>query len=181
MPKHITRSTTRCPSLIGWIAHPEQSHPPALGFHAKVLLLGQGKKVYRRLNLRERVSLQGFPITFDIFGSSYSEQLKQIGNALPPVLSYYIAHAMLGTSPSKIKTIKRMPFTFKHPKERPQNLRIETNRSRYPVKRSFRAAIPGLRFGSGMRFELLNVFEEEKVHWEVRFLFGPSKDFQTVS
>jgi len=146
-----------------------------------IIVSPKGKRGYRRLNLRERASLQGFPITFDFFGKSYSERLKQVGNALPPVLSYYIAHAMLGTSPRKIKLINQLGYVHRRPEVRPQKVRVNTTRSHYPSKRSFRAAIPGLRFGSGMRFDFSNFFDEDKVYWQVKFLFGPSKDFQTIN
>jgi DNA (cytosine-5)-methyltransferase 1 len=145
-----------------------------------IIIKPKGKKRYRRLNLRERASLQGFPITFDFYGKSYSHRLKQVGNAVPPVLSYYIAHAMLGTSSRKIKTINQLRYVHPLSEGRPKKVSVKTTRSRYPSKRSFRAAIPGLRFGSGMRFDFSNVFDEEKVYWQVKFYFGPSKDFQII-
>lgn len=40
---------------------------------------------YRRLSVRERGCLQGFPITFQFFGDSYAQKLKMIGNAIPPL------------------------------------------------------------------------------------------------
>ena len=55
-----------------------------------------------------------------------------------------------------------------------------TQGRKYPANRSFRAAITNLRFGSGTRFELANQARSTWVHWEVKFIFGTSKDIRSV-
>jgi DNA (cytosine-5)-methyltransferase 1 len=50
----------------------------------------------------------------------------------------------------------------------------------YSETRSFRAALPGLRFKSGMRFDLSNEIVGGAVCWKVRFFFGSSKDIREV-
>jgi DNA (cytosine-5)-methyltransferase 1 len=57
---------------------------------------------FRRLSVRERGCLQGFPVTYQFYGDSYSEKLKMIGNAVPPLMTYYIAQAMLGRQPEDV-------------------------------------------------------------------------------
>jgi DNA (cytosine-5)-methyltransferase 1 len=46
----------------------------------------------------------------------------------------------------------------------------------YPWDRTFRFAIPHLQLKSGVRFELANFFEGNHAGWQVRFVFGTSKD-----
>jgi site-specific DNA-cytosine methylase len=55
----------------------------------------EGKSKPERLTLRERACLQGFPITFQFFAASYSLKGHMIGNAIPPLFAYYVAHAYL--------------------------------------------------------------------------------------
>lgn len=50
-------------------------------------------KNWRRLSIRECARIQSFPDTFD-FPVSTSMAYKQIGNAVPPVLSWHIARAV---------------------------------------------------------------------------------------
>src|ERR1043166_2753865 len=49
---------------------------------------------YRRLTLRERASLQGFPITYQFYGASYGAKLRMIGNAVPPPFAYLMGHVL---------------------------------------------------------------------------------------
>ena len=53
---------------------------------------------FRRLTLRERACLQSFPATYQFYAPSNSLKQKMVGNAVPPLLTYHIAHAMMGTS-----------------------------------------------------------------------------------
>src|SRR3546814_4586174 len=36
---------------------------------------------FRRLSIRERATLQGFPITFQFYGASHGQKLRMVGNA----------------------------------------------------------------------------------------------------
>ena len=48
----------------------------------------------RRLSVREVARLQTFPDSFSFNGSSMSQAYKQIGNAVPPVFAWKIAHSI---------------------------------------------------------------------------------------
>src|SRR3546814_2625378 len=49
-----------------------------------VIATGSERGEYRRLTLRERASLQGFPITFQFYGANYGQNPRMIGTAVPP-------------------------------------------------------------------------------------------------
>jgi DNA (cytosine-5)-methyltransferase 1 len=137
------------------------------------------KESVRRLTIRERACLQGFPITYQ-FSGGIGEKMRLVGNAMPPVLSYYIAHAMRGTTAKRIKplsAVEPLPFSELRPSAYHP---VETNGYRYRADRRFRFAVPGLRFGSGMRFDLTNKANRLGVSWTVEFFFGPSKDIRTI-
>lgn len=135
---------------------------------------------FRRLTIRERACLQGFPITYQFYGKSFAEKAKMIGNAIPPTFTYLIASAALGTTPKALQPLNLVGSKLALPtKVAPVTPPDNEGRS-YPAKRSFRAALPGLRFKSGMRFDLSNQINEQGVSWHVRFFFGPSKDIREV-
>jgi DNA (cytosine-5)-methyltransferase 1 len=137
----------------------------------------------RRLTVRERASLQGFPITYQFLANSHSTKVKMIGNALPPLFSFFVGMASKEKTTkytgAKLETVREAGLKLASvpvPKPTPPHNLLET----FPKKRRFRAAVPGLRFKSGMRFELANEFINASAIWKVRFFFGPSKDIQTV-
>lgn len=136
---------------------------------------------YRRLTVRERALLQGFPLSYQIFGKTHSEKLKMVGNAIPPVLTYFIACSMLEKSPEEVRSIIELKYNHPMPPKLPLLTNPETVCKRYPMTRKFRAAISNLRFGSGMRFELANDFDPQKgVSWKIGFYFGTSKDIKRL-
>lgn len=51
---------------------------------------------WRRLSVRECARLQSFPDNF-IFPCSASSAYKQVGNAVPPILAWYVANALYDT------------------------------------------------------------------------------------
>lgn len=130
---------------------------------------------FRRLTVRERATLQGFPVSYQFKRSTFNDRLKMVGNAVPPVLTYYLAHAMKGT-----KLDEMMPSNhcgYIHSPHLPgDSAKPDTAKKTYPSKRSFRFAIPGLRFGSGVRFELANSVIGLNATWTVKFFYGSSKD-----
>ena len=134
------------------------------------------EKKYRRLTVRERSSLQGFPISYQFFGNSYSAKLKMIGNAIPPVFTYYLANSMIGTQPENLVLLENIKHSFSFSKENGNITTPETAGKSYPENRSFRFAIPNLRFKSGTRFELNNKNKNKgKIKWAIYFYFGDSK------
>lgn len=135
---------------------------------------------YRRLTVRERAVLQGFPLTYQFFGSSYSEKLKMIGNAIPPTFTYFVALAMLGTPPNKVKPLPEVGYEHPFPQETPIRTALDQAGWSYPPNRRFWFAIPNLRFKSGTRFDLSNSIDQDGGSWYVSFYFGPSKDVRTI-
>jgi DNA (cytosine-5)-methyltransferase 1 len=137
--------------------------------------VGSGK--FRRLSIRERACAQGFPIGFQFFGRSHAEKLKMVGNAMPPVFAYFVAHAMLGTGADKVRSLRGVS-TDVNPSERPKQTIPHKPGFRFRPERSFRFAIPALRLKSGVRFELTNGQADASIDWHVRLTYGTSKDFR---
>jgi DNA (cytosine-5)-methyltransferase 1 len=135
---------------------------------------------FRRLTIRERASLQGFPITYQFFAKSFAEKAKMIGNAIPPTFTYLLAQAARGTLAEDFTDYTTAGKALKLPdRVAPVTPPDKEGRS-YPMTRSFRAALPNLRFKSGMRFDLSNEVTGPSVAWRVRFFFGPSKDIREI-
>lgn len=145
------------------------------------------KNTYRRLTLRESALLQSFPITFQFYGNSYTDKLKMIGNAFPPIMAYCIAHSIIGTKPEDFLLPSECQYKHPIPEVLPEVTSQNVKVRNYNATRRFRAAIPNLRFGSGVRFELVNNIKKEPVSsellvsWNVDFYYGSSKDIQTVN
>lgn len=134
---------------------------------------------FRRLNIRERAALQGFPITYQFYARSFAEKAKMVGNAIPPTFTYLIAQAARGVSAEDFPTFVEAGRNLRVPQAKPRITPPNTEGRTYPAGRSFRAALPGLRFKSGMRFELANARGGEGA-WRVRFFFGPSIDIREI-
>lgn len=146
-----------------------------------VIATKEAENNYRRLTVRERASAQSFPVKFQFLGASYSSRVKMVGNAMPPLLAYYVASAMSEIPADEIRKPK-MSSNILSDKARAMHhpVALDRSASRYMKFRNFRAAIPGLRFGSGVRFDLFNQQIKDGVVWKVRFYFGPSKDIRTL-
>jgi len=105
---------------------------------------------FRRLTLRERATLQGFPLRYE-FRGTYGDRMTQIGNAFPPPMAYHVGLAVQG------KSHRRLPdIGYRHVQESDPPVEPPRPRRKYPEGRRFTAAIPSLRFKSGMGFELSN-------------------------
>lgn len=61
-----------------------------IGVFDPVLLVDGEKEIYRRLTPREAARIQSFPDTY-VLAKSDTQAYKQIGNAIPPVLMWYVA------------------------------------------------------------------------------------------
>ena len=59
-----------------------------------ILLVNAEKELYRRFTPREAARIQSFPDTFKLH-SSEAKSYKQIGNAIPPVMMWYIANNLI--------------------------------------------------------------------------------------
>ena len=135
---------------------------------------------FRRLTVRERACLQSFPINYQFFGESHAQKLKMVGNAVPPLLTWHIAHAMRGTPPAALPSLSEAASVFSIPETLPKTTPPDSKGECYPETRRFRAAIPHLRFKSGVRFELANSFDGSTPSWRVGFYFGNSKSIQEL-
>ena len=111
---------------------------------------------FRRLTVRERACVQGFPLTYQLYGKSHAEKTKMVGNAIT-VLTYYIANAMLGVGKPDIRPLHNAGYTHPLPQKLPAQTKTDHVGRRYAESRRFRAAIPNLR-KSGTRFDLRNIF-----------------------
>lgn len=135
---------------------------------------------YRRLTIRERASLQGFPVTFQFYGASFSQKMRMVGNAIPPSFAYLVGQVFKGVRKEDLPDLKYdatmlappSPFPIETPPDRPG--------ARFPRTRNFRFAIPNLQLKSGVRFELANDFKLGDPAWRVSFYFGNSKSIQTI-
>jgi DNA (cytosine-5)-methyltransferase 1 len=135
----------------------------------------------RRLTVRERACIQSFPINFQFFSKSYAGKLKMIGNAVPPLLTFYIAQSMLRIpvasllAPTAVQD-KLLSLTGNgSTSHNPDN-----EGSSFSWNRSFWMAIHELRFGSGVRFELKNSSNKDtkRTNWRVNFFYGNSKNIK---
>ena len=130
---------------------------------------------FRRPTIRERACLQSFPINYQFYGRTHSAKQKMVGNAIPPLLTYHIAHSMLGTRPADIPSPKDAIASFSSPAASPESTKPDRSKPSFQADRKFRASVPGLRFKSGTRFELSNSFDSGRADWSLKFFYGDSK------
>jgi DNA (cytosine-5)-methyltransferase 1 len=135
----------------------------------------------RRLTVRERATLQSFPITYQFYGNNHSQKVKMIGNAVPPLFAYLVGLAAQDRDVTAALTDADPPAPLVLPSELPNVTPPHAVGTAYPARRRFRAALPGLRFKSGMRFQLANSFDTGSPTWAVEFFFGPSKQVRSVA
>jgi DNA (cytosine-5)-methyltransferase 1 len=136
---------------------------------------------FRRLTVRERACLQGFPITYQFYAKSFQEKTKMVGNAIPPTFTYLVACAAQGVTAKAFKPFGEAGEALAVPPKKAPVTAPDSEGRSYAAKRGFRAALPGLRFKSGMRFDLSNEIDDGGAAWRVRFFFGPSKDIREVN
>ena len=173
--ERMNRSMKRNHPVYNRMSFPEDENQPARTITAtctrvsRESLVVKNKRKFRRLSVRERASIQGFPINYEFHGSSHSNKLKMIGNAIPPKFTYFIAAAMKET---KLQDLV-LPGKVSVPLEKSKALKTspDTQSKKYPSTRSFKFAIPDLNFKSGTRFELNN--SEGK--FRCFFYYGDSK------
>ncbi|WP_076097975.1 DNA cytosine methyltransferase [Chromobacterium subtsugae] len=135
---------------------------------------------YRRLTIRERACLQGFPVTFQFYGETYGQRQQMVGNAIPPVFTFYLAQALKNVSADKLTKLSDAATGLECPIPLPVDAKPDRSGVKYPEKRKFRFAIPSLRLKSGVRFEMINTFEGSQPVWKVDFYFGTSKSIQSL-
>ena len=135
----------------------------------------------RRLTVRERGCIQSFPINYQFFSKAYASKIKMIGNAVPPVLTFFIAQSMLEIPIEELVLPNQVPAErLILGEEVSESSMPDRQGSKYTWSRSFRLALPGFRFGSGVRFELKNVIDKshQTVNWNINFFYGNSKQIR---
>lgn len=135
----------------------------------------------RRLSVRERSTLQGFPINYSFGDSTEAQKVRMIGNAIPPPLANAVLCALLGKStlePLKWKSPQAPRRVELTPRKRHNSQ--SNRRTTFPATRAFRFAIPVLRYGSGVRFELTNNLAEDRTLWIVRLVYGTPKSIRSL-
>lgn len=136
---------------------------------------------FRRLNVREKGVLQGFPITFQFYGKTLNSKFKMIGNAVPPILTYYIFQSMLGVTLNSLKLHSESSYYHEKPRYTPFKSKLGLPIKKYPANRKFQFSVPNLRYGSGVRFELSNNPKSENKEWSFKFYYGNSKDIKKIT
>jgi len=140
----------------------------------------KSKAGYRRLNVRERGVIQGFPITYQFYGKTLNSKFKMIGNAVPPILTYYIFQSMKEVPVEKLVPPKYSDYFHEQPSYKGFKSNLGLPKRKYPSKRKFQFAVPHLRYGSGVRFELSNNPKSEEIPWSFKFYYGTSKKIKEV-
>lgn len=136
---------------------------------------------FRRLSVRERGMLMGFPITYQFYGSTFNSKLKMIGNSIPPIVTYYLFQSMLDIDLDDLTLIGDVEdYYHEIPTEPIPITPPDTVKFKYRESRSFRLAIPDYRFGSGVRFELSNRCSNNLYSWSMKFFYGSSKKIREV-
>lgn len=146
-----------------------------------VIRTKKGSKHLRRLTVRERATLQGFPIDYQFYGDSENTKMKLVGNAIPPLFTFVFAQALRGVEPNT-SDIKN---SYRGSKAKAEIKTGSTERPRrfvYPANRRFRFSVPSLHFKSGVRFQFENVFEgESRYYWRFVFKYGIPSDIRTLT
>jgi len=141
-------------------------------------IIVQSNSGYRRLNVRERGVLQSFPLTYQFYGRTLNSKFKMIGNAVPPILTYYVFQSMLGKSVDDLESPKASIYRHIQPRYKAYKSKLGLPAKKYPDKRKFQFSVPHLRYGSGVRFELSN--NSDPFQWSFKFFHGNSKNIKQV-
>lgn len=183
----LNRESKEYHSIYNLMSFPEKTDRPSRTITStctrvsRESLVIEDKGNFRRLTVRERGVLMGFPISYQYYGHTYSEKIKMIGNAIPPVVTYYLFQSMLETKPEDLVHIGMVQqYVHEIPNEPIPSTPPDKTKSNYRAVRSFRLAIPGYRFGSGVRFELSNKVRKDSCKWSMKFYYGSSKKINEV-
>lgn len=143
-------------------------------------IIVNAEKGFRRLTVRERGVVQGFPITYQFYGRTLNAKFKMIGNTVPPVLTYYIFQSMLEVPLKSLKSPKNSSYYHSQPSYVGKESNLSLPKRKFPARRKFKFAVPNLRYGSGVRFELSNDPKTEGIPWSFKFFYGNSKNIKEV-
>ena len=179
--QRMNRDMKRNHPIYNRMSFPEDLNQPARTITAtctrvsRESLIVEDNRKLRRLSVRERASIQGFPINYEFHGSSHSNKLKMIGNAIPPKFTYFVAAAMKGIKPKDLILPEKVEVFLE--KSLSEKTSPDTQSKKYPKTRSFKFALPDLNFKSGTRFEVNN--SEGK--FKCFFFYGDSKRIKEIN
>lgn len=145
-----------------------------------IVVAGETQGDFRRLTLREKACLQGFPITYQFYAPFYDTKAEMIGNAIPPAFAYLLGSAMRGVSTTNLRGIREAVHCWRAPAARPEVVVPNRHSVRYKENRTFRFAVPALHLKSGVRFELANSQRKDQLGWQIAFYFGTSKEIKSL-
>lgn len=171
---------------MGKMAFPEDEDKPArtimatLTFGAREsMILANNSSGYRAPTIREVGSLMSFPITYNFFGDSVATKYRLVGNAVPPLLSYALAIAILE---KENQPIPEPLFYIREPNSHFIDLTghhlPETAESRKKIDTRFRYHIPYMKLKT-FRVELTNStsdFDRNEFDWHVELHRSQGKD-----
>lgn len=147
-----------------------------------IIQLNKLEDKYRRLTIRERACLQGFPLNYQFYANTGAKKAKMIGNAMPPSFAYIVATTLLKEKGSIVRPLAQLTPRLSGPRPIPPITATDGPGKKYPSARRFRFAIPSLRLKSGVRFELSNIDHMNQIDcWSVSFWFGSSKCIHTIN
>jgi DNA (cytosine-5)-methyltransferase 1 len=128
------------------------------------IVVPDGSGGFRLLSVRESAAIQSFPLNYQFPApTGHSDRIKMAGNAIPPLFTYQLGLAVRGLDLA-LPEVAFQPMNGYSTDAKPSS-----SSSRKAPNRPFRAAISGLRFKSGMSFELRN---NGGNFWEVAFNVG---------
>lgn len=111
-----------------------------------------GRARYRRLSVREASSVQGFPITYQWWGTTSSMKYKLVGNAVAPQVAFAVARAIIGAAERPVPERPYVLATVTRPAPPPSS---RERRRTLPLTRRFREHVPGSKV-PGFRVDLDN-------------------------
>jgi DNA (cytosine-5)-methyltransferase 1 len=103
-----------------------------------------------------------------------------IGNAGPPILTYYIFQSMLEVKLEDLKLPRESSYYHEKPRFKPYASKLGLPARTYPANRKFQFSVPNLRYGSGVRFELSNDPKSDSTAWSFKFYHGNSKNIKQI-
>jgi DNA (cytosine-5)-methyltransferase 1 len=103
-----------------------------------------------------------------------------IGNAVPPILTYYIFQSMLEVNLQNLILPSESLYYHEKPPYKSYESNLGLPAKKFPASRKFQFSVPNLRYGSGVRFELSNNPKSKIQDWSFKFFHGNSKDIKEI-
>lgn len=154
----------------------------------ETLVIGErinGVEKYRRATVRECAVMQGYPISYQIFGSGLSARYRVVGNGVPPMLTYHIGRGIQRDAGLRVP---RKPKILRVPKVLSPAIFHQAKRksANHKIGRRFSELVPGKEV-RGCRVELTNqtlartsaqLYSKSDLHivdWACRLTVGEGK------